>query len=33
MNFELHTEKEKFEDFFEDIFDKICEEKSLDPTQ
>jgi hypothetical protein cdivTM_10167 len=33
MNFELHTEKEKFEDFFEDIFDEICEEKSLDPAQ
>ena len=33
MNFELHTDKEKFEDFFEDIFDKICEEKSLDPAQ
>ena len=33
MNFELQTEKERFEDFFEDIFDKICEEKSLDPAQ
>ena len=33
MNFELQTEKERFEDFFEDILDKICEENSLDPAQ